>query len=144
MRSAYFVEKNKMEVREFPKAQLVKETDAIIKIVRACVCGSDLWWFRGISERQPGPVGHEAIGVIEEGGAGVKNFKAGDLSLFPLLMVVDTVQSVWQDLKLIAPMLKMELTGDIKENSIEQLMLMVHLLKFQEDQVIIQKNSWLR
>ena len=61
MKSAYFVEKNKMEVREFPKAQLVKETDAIIKIVRACVCGSDLWWFRGISERQPGPVGHEAI-----------------------------------------------------------------------------------
>ena len=54
MKSAYFVEKNKMEVREFPKAQLVKETDAIIKIVRACVCGSDLWWFRGISERQPG------------------------------------------------------------------------------------------
>ncbi|MDM5145720.1 hypothetical protein ICE98_02854 [Lactococcus lactis] len=51
MKSAYFVEKNKMEVREFPKAQLVKETDAIIKIVRACVCGSDLWWFRGISER---------------------------------------------------------------------------------------------
>lgn len=39
MKSAYFVEKNKMEVREFPKAQLVKETDAIIKIVRACVCG---------------------------------------------------------------------------------------------------------
>lgn len=34
MKSAYFVEKNKMEVREFPKAQLVKETDAIIKIVR--------------------------------------------------------------------------------------------------------------
>lgn len=83
MRSAYFVEKNKMEVREFPKAQLVKETDAIIKIVRACVCGSDLWWFRGISERQPGPVGHEAIGVIEEGGAGVKNFKAGDFVIVP-------------------------------------------------------------
>lgn len=100
-----------MEVREFPKAQLVKETDAIIKIVRACVCGSDLWWFRGISERQPGPVGHEAIGVIEEVGAGVKNFKAGDFVIVPLLMVVDTVQSVWQDLKLIAPMLKMELTG---------------------------------
>ena len=33
MKSAYFVEKNKMEVREFPKAQLVKETDAIIKMV---------------------------------------------------------------------------------------------------------------
>lgn len=83
MKSAYFVEKNKMEVREFPKAQLVKETDAIIKIVRACVCGSDLWWFRGISERQPGPVGHEAIGLIEEVGTGVKNFKVGDFVIVP-------------------------------------------------------------
>lgn len=83
MKSAYFVEKNKMEVREFPKAQLVKETDAIIKIVRACVCGSDLWWFRGISERQPGQVGHEAIGLIEEVGAGVKNFKVGDFVIVP-------------------------------------------------------------
>lgn len=83
MKSVYFVEKNKMQVREFPKAQLVKETDAIIKIVRACVCGSDLWWFRGISERQPGPVGHEAIGLIEEVGTGVKNFKVGDFVIVP-------------------------------------------------------------
>ena len=83
MKSVYFVEKNKMQVREFPKARLVKETDAIIKIVRACVCGSDLWWFRGISERQPGPVGHEAIGLIEEVGTGVKNFKVGDFVIVP-------------------------------------------------------------
>lgn len=83
MKSAYFVKKNKMEVREVPKAQIEKGTDAVIKIIRACVCGSDLWWFRGISERQPGPVGHEAIGIIEDVGENVKDFQVGDFVIVP-------------------------------------------------------------
>lgn len=65
MKAAVFVEPGKMEVREVARPQLEKETDAIIRIVRACVCGSDLWWFRGISKREPNTLaGHEAIGVV--------------------------------------------------------------------------------
>lgn len=43
MKAAVFVEPGKMEVREFPKPVIKKPTDAIIRVVRACVCGSDLW-----------------------------------------------------------------------------------------------------
>ena len=50
MKTAVFVEPGKMEARELPKAEIKKPTDAVLKIVRACVCGSDLWWYRGISK----------------------------------------------------------------------------------------------
>lgn len=74
MKAAIFVEPGKMEVTEVAKPTLQKSTDAIIKIVRACVCGSDLWWYRGISKRQANSlVGHEAIGLVAEVGSAVKN-----------------------------------------------------------------------
>jgi Threonine dehydrogenase and related Zn-dependent dehydrogenases len=84
MKSAVFIEPGKMEVKEFNKPTIQKPTDAIIKIVRACVCGSDLWWYRGISKRESGSlVGHEAIGVIEEVGTDVKDVKPGDFVIVP-------------------------------------------------------------
>jgi len=83
MKTAVFVEPGKVEAREVPKAQLTKPTDAVIKIVRACVCGSDLWWYRGISKRQPSAVGHEAIGVVESVGDQVTNVKPGDFVIAP-------------------------------------------------------------
>jgi len=83
MKVATFVEPGKMTVKEYDKPELEKPTDAIIKIVRACVCGSDLWWYRGISKRPAGPVGHEAIGVIESVGAAVKDVNVGDFVIVP-------------------------------------------------------------
>lgn len=84
MKAATFVEPGKMEIREYAKPEIQKSTDAIIKIVRACVCGSDLWWYRGISEREPGStVGHEAIGIIEAVGSEVKDVKVGDFVIAP-------------------------------------------------------------
>ncbi|WP_338232279.1 zinc-dependent alcohol dehydrogenase family protein [Companilactobacillus muriivasis] len=84
MRAATFVEPGKMEVREYAKPTIQKPTDAIIKIVRACVCGSDLWWYRGISKRESGStVGHEAIGIVESVGSDVKDIKVGDFVIAP-------------------------------------------------------------
>ena len=84
MKAATFVEPGKMEIREYAKPEIQKSTDAIIKIVRACVCGSDLWWYRGISKREPGStVGHEAIGIIEAVGSEVKDVKVGDFVIAP-------------------------------------------------------------
>jgi len=84
MRAATFVEPGKMEVREYDMTTIQKPTDAIIKIVRACVCGSDLWWYRGIAKREPGStVGHEAIGIVEEVGSDVKDIKVGDFVIAP-------------------------------------------------------------
>jgi threonine dehydrogenase-like Zn-dependent dehydrogenase len=57
---------------------IIKPTDAIIKITAACVCGSDLWPYRGIQEiTEPTPMGHEYCGVVEEVGSEVQSIKPG-------------------------------------------------------------------
>ncbi|WP_076460227.1 zinc-dependent alcohol dehydrogenase family protein [Limosilactobacillus caccae] len=84
MKATVFMEPGKMEIHEVEKPAIQKPTDAILKVVRACVCGSDLWWYRGISNRKHGStVGHEAIGIVEEVGADVKNVKPGDFVIAP-------------------------------------------------------------
>lgn len=84
MKAAVFMEPGKMEVHEVEKPTIQKSTDAILKIVRACVCGSDLWWYRGIANREHGSlVGHEAIGIVEEVGSDVKDVKPGDFVIAP-------------------------------------------------------------
>lgn len=84
MKAAVFMEPGKMEVHDVEKPKIEKPTDAIIKIVRACVCGSDLWWYRGISKREHGSTtGHEAIGIVEEVGSDVTNVKPGDFVVAP-------------------------------------------------------------
>ena len=84
MKIAVFVEPGKVEAKELPKPEIKRPTDAILKIVRACVCGSDLWWYRGISDRPKNtPVGHEAIGIVESVGSEVTNVKPGDFVVAP-------------------------------------------------------------
>ena len=76
MKAAIFVEPGKMTVEEVPKAALQQDDDIVIRMVRTCVCGSDLWFFRGLSgQAAHSQVGHEAIGVVEETGAAVESVK---------------------------------------------------------------------
>jgi threonine dehydrogenase-like Zn-dependent dehydrogenase len=66
----------RFEERDAPK--IIKPTDAIIKISATCVCGSDLWPYRGISPvTQPTPMGHEYCGIVEEVGSAVTRVKRG-------------------------------------------------------------------
>src|SRR5438270_13143261 len=66
----------RFEDRETPK--IVKPTDAIIRISATCVCGSDLWPYRGIQPiAQPTPMGHEYCGIVEEVGSAVTSIKPG-------------------------------------------------------------------
>jgi threonine dehydrogenase-like Zn-dependent dehydrogenase len=66
----------RFEEREAPKIH--KPTDAIIRISATCVCGSDLWPYRGIQKiAQPTPMGHEYCGIVEEVGSAVKTVKPG-------------------------------------------------------------------
>lgn len=84
MKTATFVEPGKVIIQELPKPQIQKPNDAIIKVLRACVCGSDLWWFRGLSQRKAGSVvGHEAIGIVESVGTDVTSIKLGDFVILP-------------------------------------------------------------
>src|SRR3954464_2447084 len=62
--------------REDPR--ILEPTDAIIRMSATCVCGSDLWPYRGVdSARQPAPMGHEYCGIVEEVGGGVRNVRKG-------------------------------------------------------------------
>src|SRR5919197_1333338 len=63
---------------ERPNPTIIEPTDAIIRIAATCVCGSDLWPYRGIEPiAQPRPMGHEYCGIVEEVGSAVKNIKPG-------------------------------------------------------------------
>lgn len=64
---------------EGPDAEIVEPTDALIRVTAACVCGSDLWRYRGIAQvPEPTPIGHELCGVVEAVGASVTTVKVGD------------------------------------------------------------------
>ncbi len=73
-----------VRIETVPDATLREPTDALIRVTRACVCGSDLWPY---NDMVPGsavrPMGHEAIGVVEAVGADVRTLKAGDVVVMP-------------------------------------------------------------
>ncbi|MFC4468702.1 zinc-dependent alcohol dehydrogenase family protein [Streptomyces xiangluensis] len=66
----------RMEERDDPK--IIDSTDAIIRLTATCICGSDLWPYRGIEPVDHTAMGHEYAGVIEEVGDDVRNVKVGD------------------------------------------------------------------
>src|SRR5437660_6134376 len=83
MRAAIFNEPHSITVGERPDAAIMEPTDAVVRVVLACVCGSDLWYYRGESPFDQGPIGHEFIGVVEDVGAEVRNVAKGDLVISP-------------------------------------------------------------
>ena len=61
-----------------PEPAITKPTDAVISLSATCICGSDLWPYRGIAEMtKPSPMGHEYCGIVEELGREVRNIKPG-------------------------------------------------------------------
>ena len=75
----------RVDDREVPR--VVEPTDAVLKVEVACVCGSDLWPFRGIAPvTEPRPMGHEYVGTVVEVGEKVKNVKVGDFVVGSFLL----------------------------------------------------------
>ena len=73
-----------IRLEDVPDPELRHATDAIVRVVRSCVCGSDLWPYRGIQKtRGPHPMGHEFIGVVEQTGSGVAELAVGDFVITP-------------------------------------------------------------
>ena len=67
-----------VRLEERPDPTIVEPTDAVVRTVAACVCGSDLWRYRGIQQvTQPTPIGHEYVGVVEAVGSGVTSVRPG-------------------------------------------------------------------
>lgn len=79
MRGAIIHAAGDVRYEERPDPVIVEPTDAVIRTVAACVCGSDLWRYRGISPvPQPTPIGHEYVGIVEAVGDAVTTVKPGD------------------------------------------------------------------
>ncbi|KZM74826.1 zinc-dependent alcohol dehydrogenase family protein [Nocardia terpenica] len=67
-----------VRLETLPDPEIVTATDAIVRIVATCVCGSDLWPYRGANEiAGPQPIGHEYVGVVEEVGSDVTGVRPG-------------------------------------------------------------------
>jgi threonine dehydrogenase-like Zn-dependent dehydrogenase len=73
-----------VRIENVPDARLVEPTDAVVRVSRASICGSDLWPYATLERTETGRrMGHEAIGVVEAVGADVRTKKAGDLVVMP-------------------------------------------------------------
>ena len=78
MRGAVLYGPRDVRSEERPAPTIIKPTDAIIRMALTCVCGSDLWDYRGINPiTQPKPMGHEYCGIVEEVGRAVTSIKPG-------------------------------------------------------------------
>lgn len=85
MKSAMFMKKGLVEVQDVDKPTVKHPDDVVIKVLRACVCGSDLWAYRGLDDKPANSInsGHEAIGIVEEVGADITTVKPGDFVIAP-------------------------------------------------------------
>jgi threonine dehydrogenase-like Zn-dependent dehydrogenase len=73
-----------VRIENRPDPTIVEPTDAIIRVTSACICGSDLWPYADLEPTENGrPMGHEAIGVVEDVGPEVRTIKPGDLVVMP-------------------------------------------------------------
>ena len=85
MRATVMYRAGDVRIETVPDARIIEPTDVVVAVNRACICGSDLWPYRGMEEIPDSGrrMGHEAIGVVEAIGADVRTMKAGDLVIMP-------------------------------------------------------------
>lgn len=84
MKATVYHDKHDVRVENVPDPTIKDSTDAIVRMTRAAICGSDLWFYRGVTQWDPGDrTGHEFVGVVEEVGKDVRNVKRGDAVIAP-------------------------------------------------------------
>jgi threonine dehydrogenase-like Zn-dependent dehydrogenase len=86
MRAAVMYGAGDVRVEDVPDAHLLESTDALVRVTRAAICGSDLWPYKSMEPTESGRrMGHEFIGVVEAIGTDVRTIKTGDLVVSPFL-----------------------------------------------------------
>src|SRR3989475_3169409 len=84
MRATALYSAGDVRIESVPDARLIDSTDALVTVSRACICGSDLWPYKLMEPVETGRrMGHEAIGVVEAVGSGVRTLKVGDVVVMP-------------------------------------------------------------
>ena len=75
-----------VRLEDMPDPIIHKQTDVIVKVVAACVCGSDLWFYRGDNPiEKPFRIGHEFVGIVQEVGSEVRSLRTGDFVIAPFM-----------------------------------------------------------
>ena len=76
-----------VRLEERPDPRIDGPGDAVVKVVASCICGSDLWPYRGENPvERPRPIGHEFVGIVEEIGSEVRTVKPGDFVIAPFVV----------------------------------------------------------
>ncbi|AYM02314.1 zinc-binding dehydrogenase [Levilactobacillus yiduensis] len=85
MKTTMFMEPGKVQIEDIDKPTIQAPDDVIIHVVRTCVCGSDLWAYRGLEDKATHSEnsGHEAIGIVEEVGSDITTVQPGDFVIAP-------------------------------------------------------------
>ena len=88
MRATVMYGAGEVRVEDVPDARLIEPTDALVRITRAAICGSDLWPYKSMPHDDTGRrMGHEFIGVVDAIGSDVATVKVGDLVALPVPVV---------------------------------------------------------
>ncbi len=87
MRATILTSPGSIEIQTVPDPQLTADSDAVVRVVASCICGSDLWPYRGLEGEQSEPrrIGHEFVGVVEQVGSSVGSVQPGDFVIAPFL-----------------------------------------------------------
>jgi threonine dehydrogenase-like Zn-dependent dehydrogenase len=86
MRATVMYGAGDVRVEDVPDPKLHEPTDAIVRVLRSCICGSDLWPYGSLPASDRGwRMGHEFLGVVEDTGSEVSGFTAGDVVIAPFV-----------------------------------------------------------
>ncbi|MFD7601005.1 zinc-dependent alcohol dehydrogenase family protein [Streptomyces mirabilis] len=86
MRATLIYGAGDVRVEEVPDPKIQRPTDAVVRVLRSCICGSDLWPYRSRPPSEQGDrIGHEFLGVVEDIGAEVSGLRTGDLVVAPFV-----------------------------------------------------------
>ncbi|MFB6196437.1 MAG: zinc-dependent alcohol dehydrogenase family protein [Haloplanus sp.] len=87
MRAAVYHGPGDIRVEDVPRPEIETPDDALVRITHTCVCGSDLWPYRGESDREtPSRIGHEPMGIVEDVGENVTSVEPGDRVFAPFVI----------------------------------------------------------
>ena len=80
-----------VRVEDVPDPELPEPTDALVRVLRSCICGSDLWPYESMPATERGQrIGHEFLGVVEDIGADVSGSTTGDVVVAPFVWADNT------------------------------------------------------
>jgi threonine dehydrogenase-like Zn-dependent dehydrogenase len=91
MRATLIYGAGDVRVEDVPDPKLHEPTDAVVRVLRSCICGSDLWPYASMKPRERGwRIGHEFLGVVEDVGTEVEGLSAGDVVVAPFVWADNT------------------------------------------------------